>query len=252
MSGSQIFKPSGRIVCHFSCGAASAVATKMAIQKYDDVEIYYCDTGSEHDDNERFKSECEAWFGKKIKVLKNEKYKNIYEVFEARKFLSGKNGAPCTSLLKRELANSIYEPGDTEVFGYTSEENHRVQRWKSNNPERIIECPLIENNYLKEDCFGVLDRVGIKLPEMYQLGFRNNNCIGCVKAQSIDYWKRVRKHFPYQFNKTAKLEREFNYAINRITKNKKKIQVFLDEIEPGEPKNQDPNITCGLFCMTDF
>jgi len=36
------------VICRFSCGAASAVATKLAIAKYGTVEIYYNDPGSEH------------------------------------------------------------------------------------------------------------------------------------------------------------------------------------------------------------
>jgi 3'-phosphoadenosine 5'-phosphosulfate sulfotransferase (PAPS reductase)/FAD synthetase len=47
-------KKTGRVICRFSCGAASAVATKLAIEKYGKVEIYYNDTGSEHEDNPRF------------------------------------------------------------------------------------------------------------------------------------------------------------------------------------------------------
>jgi 3'-phosphoadenosine 5'-phosphosulfate sulfotransferase (PAPS reductase)/FAD synthetase len=245
-------KPTGRIVCHFSCGAASAVATKIALGKYGVCEIIYADTGSEHPDNKRFIKDCEIWFGQSIQIVKSEKFKNIYEVFETRKFLVSPQGAPCTSELKKLPANISYQVGDVEIFGYTAEENSRLERWKNNNNERIIECPLIDRCLTKDDCFGILERDGIKLPEMYKLGFRNNNCIGCVKARdSIDYWKRVRKYFPEQFNKTAELERRFGYCINRVTKKGVKIDVFLDEIEEGEPKGKDPNIQCGLFCMSE-
>jgi len=50
-----------RIVCWFSAGAASAVALKMAKDKYGMVLPVYCDTGSEHPDNERFKRDVEQW-----------------------------------------------------------------------------------------------------------------------------------------------------------------------------------------------
>jgi hypothetical protein len=142
--------------------------------------------------------------------------------------------------------------GAVEIFGYTVEEKHRLERWRAGNFERIIECPLIERNLTKEDCFGILDRVGIELPAMYKLGFRNNNCIGCVKARdNLDYWKRVRKHFPETFERMAKLERKFNITINRVTKDGERFEIFLDEIEEGEPKGADPNIQCGLFCMAE-
>ena len=126
-----------------------------------------------------------------------------------------------------------------------------MEKWKRNNFERIIECPLIDRYLTKEDCFGILDRVGIELPAMYKLGFRNNNCIGCVKAQNIDYWKRIRKHFPEIFERMAKLERDINWAINRTNKNGERLRVYLDEIEEGDPRGADPNIQCGLFCMAE-
>jgi len=244
--------PSGRIVCHFSCGAASAVATKLAIEKYGKVDILYCDTGSEHPDNKRFLSDCEQWFGQSVKVLKSEKYADIYEVFEARRFLVSPAGAPCTGELKKKPGNKEWKVGDTEIFGYTADESRRLARWQRDNDERIIVCPLIDQHLTKEDCFGILERQGIDLPEMYKLGFRNNNCIGCVKARdSINYWKRVRKHFPEQFNRTAKLERELNITINRVTKDGVRSIIYLDEIEEGEPKGADPIIQCGLFCMAE-
>lgn len=248
----RLVRPSGRVVAHFSCGAASAVATKIALDKYNAVEIVYCDTGSEHPDNKRFIADCENWFGQSVRVVRSEKFANIYEVFEARRFLVSHQGAPCTGELKKIPGNTTWEIGDTEIFGYTADEKHRLDRWRRDNFERIIECPLIDRHLTKDDCFGALDRVGIELPVMYKLGFRNNNCIGCVKARdSIDYWKRVRKHFPEQFERTAKLERELNITINRITKDGDRSPIYLDEIEDGDPKGNDPNIQCGLFCMSE-
>lgn len=245
-------KPSGRVVSHFSCGAASAVATKIAIEKYGEIEIIYCNTGSEHPDNVRFRKDCEKWFGQKVRELQSDKYRDIYEVIEAKKFIVSRHGAPCTGELKKKIGDAVWKLGDTDIYGYTSSEKNRLERWREGNNERIIECPLIDRHLTKDDCFGVLERVGIELPEMYKLGFRNNNCIGCVKARdSIDYWKRVRKYFPEQFKKTAELERKFDFEINRVTKDGVRTPMFLDEIEEGDPKGADPNIQCGLFCMSE-
>jgi 3'-phosphoadenosine 5'-phosphosulfate sulfotransferase (PAPS reductase)/FAD synthetase len=244
-------KLSGRVIAWFSCGAASAVATKLTLEKYNEVDIYYTDTGSEHEDNTRFLADCEKWFNQKINVLKSDKYENIWEVFEKTRFLSSPYGAPCTGAMKKDPCNGIWKMGDVEVFGYTSDEKHRVERWKKNNNERVIECPLIDKQLDKSDCLGMLERVGIELPTMYKLGFRNNNCIGCVKAQSVDYWKRIRKHFPNRFNHMAKLERELNHAINRVTQKGERLKVFLDEIPEGDPKGEDAKISCGLFCMSE-
>ena len=241
-----------KVIARFSCGAASAVATKLAIKKYGDVVIYYNDTGSEHPDNVRFMKDCEKWFGQKVNVLTSDKFANIWEVFETRRYLSGPAGAPCTGEMKRKPGEAVWTIGDVEIFGYTADEAHRLDRFRRDNDERIIECPLIDNHLTKEDCLGMIDRAGIEIPMMYKLGFRNNNCIGCVKARdSIDYWKRVRKHFPEQFNRMAALERSIGHTINRIGNGDDRVPIYLDEIEEGDPKGADPNIQCGLFCIAE-
>ena len=251
----QFPKRSGRILAQFSCGAASAVATKLAIEKYGDaVEIYYCDTGSEHHDNERFLQSCEVWFQRKINILRSEDYSDIWEVFESRRYISGPMGAPCTGAMKRIPSDKVWQIGDVEIFGYTADESSRLERFREQNNERLIECPLIDRCLTKEDCFGILDREGIRLPDMYKLGFRNNNCLGCVKARdSIDYWKRIRKFFPEKFERMAGIERDIGHTINRERVNGERVPIFLDEIPEGDPnpKAADPNIQCGLFCMAE-
>lgn len=244
---------SGRVVSWFSCGAASAVATKLAIEKYGKVEIFYTDPGAEHPDNLRFLHECEKWFGQKITILKSSKYKDIWDVFEKQRFLSSVHGAPCTGAMKKEPANGIWHLGDIEIFGYTSEEESRLEQWRTENDERRIYCPLIEHGISKQVCFDMLALAGIAPSIMYLLGFRNANCIGCVKARdNINYWKRVRKYFPEIYWRIAGYEREFGFALNRITRNGVRIKIYLDEIEDGDPTGADTfKISCGLFCMTD-
>ena len=65
-----------RIVCWFSCGAASAVATKLALGQFanQEVVIARCIVREEHPDNDRFAADCEKWFGVQITNLINEKY----------------------------------------------------------------------------------------------------------------------------------------------------------------------------------
>lgn len=86
-----------RTISWFSCGAASAVATRRAKP---DV-IAYCETGSEDEDNARFMDDCRAWFGQEITVLRNPDFVDTWEVWGKRKYISGIAGAPCTSELKK-------------------------------------------------------------------------------------------------------------------------------------------------------
>lgn len=52
-----------RHVCQFSCGAASAVATKLTLAHVprEDVLIVNAFIQEEHEDNRRFLTDCERW-----------------------------------------------------------------------------------------------------------------------------------------------------------------------------------------------
>ena len=243
-----------KYISWFSCGAASAVATKIALKKYKNVRIIYQDTGSEHPDNKRFLKDCEQWFGQEIEITKSEKYNDIWDVFTKTKWLVGPSGARCTSELKRKVAESIIDWGENqqfEIFGYTFEEKNRMERFKLNNNERKIVCPLIDKCLTKDDTLGLIWKAKIKLPKMYELGYRNNNCIGCVKG-GAGYWNKIKKDFPDVFKKMAEQERELNVAINKTYINGKRSKIFLDELpeDMGNYKNE-PSISCGLFCQME-
>ena len=65
-----------RIVCWYSCGAASAVATKLAIVANAGklpLVVARCIVQEEHTDNDRFAADCEKWFGVPITNLINKK-----------------------------------------------------------------------------------------------------------------------------------------------------------------------------------
>ena len=149
-----------RTISWFSCGAASAVATKLALQETP-LEIVYCHVKEEHPDNMRFKDDCEKWFGQEIKVIRNEKYNgSIYEVFEKTRYLVGVAGAPCTRLLKKEMRKQFELPGDRQVFGYTVEEQDRVNRFIDANNDVNLWSILIEKGLTKQDCLAILKRGG--------------------------------------------------------------------------------------------
>lgn len=236
-----------RTVSWFSCGAASAVATKMAITKNDGaVEVVYCRIKEEHPDNERFMRDCENWFGQPIKVIENTKYNgSIYEVFKQRKYIVGVAGAPCTLHLKKDMRKAFQKPNDIQVFGYTLEEQDRVDRFIDANNDVKLWPILIENNLKKEDCLAILDRAGIDLPAMYKLGYQNNNCIGCVKG-GLGYWNKIRNDFPDQFNKMANIEKTIGA---KILKNKGK-RIWLSDLplDAGHYPTEK-EIECGIFCQ---
>lgn len=231
-----------RKVAWFSCGAASAIATKLSNP---DV-IAYCETGSEDYDNKRFMGDCESWFEKKITLLKSVEFNSTWEVWNKRKYLSGISGAPCTGELKVKPRLDFQKPRDIHVFGYTADSHDidRAEGLKENWPDLIIETPLIDKGITKAACLAMLQTIGIKEPRTYEMGFPNANCIPCVKATSPAYWALVRLHFPAEFWRMAKISRELDVRLSRINGER----IFIDEIPEDHPVTQPIAPECDFLC----
>jgi 3'-phosphoadenosine 5'-phosphosulfate sulfotransferase (PAPS reductase)/FAD synthetase len=225
----------------FSCGSASFACLWM-LKDLPDLTVAYCDTGSEHPDNERFMLDAELACKVNVNVLKNNKYKDHFDVCRKERYLNGVNGARCTVELKKVLRFKYQQPDDIQVFGYTIDEKHRADRLVKAYPEINARFPLIEKGWNKQDCINLLHRLGIEIPVMYRLGYGNNNCIGCVKG-GAGYWNKIRKDFPHKFNEMAQIEREVGHS---CIKGK-----FLDElpVDVGvEPKGYE--MSCDFICQS--
>ena len=234
----------GRVLVWFSCGAASACAAKLTLEQYPDAEILYCDTlAFEHPDNRRFIADVEKWIGKEIKILKSEKYQDIFDVFEKRKFIISPPPARmaiCTIELKRFVREQYQGVGDVHVFGFGVDEFARLARFERDNPELYLMFPLRDAGMNKQDCLNMLMQAGIELPAMYKLGYKNNNCIGCVKGGK-GYWNKIRVDFPEYFERMAQFERKINARIFN--------DVWLDELPPNVGRYESEFETeCGVVC----
>jgi hypothetical protein len=246
------FSKFDRLVIWVSCGAASTIAAKLAIQHAVESTIEtvlaYCDPGSEHPDSARFLVDCETWLGHSVERLRSERYADTWAVWESRGYIAGLGGAPCTLELKKAVREKFERPGDLQVFGYDSTEAHRLHRFSVNQPEVAIWCPLIDANIPKALCFHMLDEAGIQLPAMYKLGYANNNCIGCPKGNA-GYWNKIRRDFPDVFNRMAALERKLGAKLCQQTVDGQRERVHLDELLPDAGRYSDePAMACGLFC----
>ncbi len=235
-----------RTVVWFSAGAASAVAAKLTLASVPKSEVFivYTNPGSEHPDNERFLKDAAEWFGHPIEQLRSEKYADTWDVFNKTNFLVSAFGARCTVELKKRLRFKYQLPDDRQVFGYTSEEQHRANRFKEQNPGVELITPLIDKGLTKSDCLAIIERAGIKLPAMYELGYRNNNCIGCVKG-GAGYWNKIRRDFPETFQRMSELERKIGNTILKDNDGR----IFLDELNPNKGNHADePDFECSLLC----
>jgi 3'-phosphoadenosine 5'-phosphosulfate sulfotransferase (PAPS reductase)/FAD synthetase len=235
------------LVSWFSAGISSFVATMLVKPNWrDDGRIIFIDIDDHHEDTARFVDEAssifEREFGLGIETLKSRlgSVENACLMRGAIKFVKG---SPCTDILKRRVRKE-WEAGRTEeleyVWGMDYDERDRARRIVDAMPKQKHSFPLIAACMKKADCHGFAAKYGIKRPAMYDLGYNNNNCVGCVKG-GMGYWNKIRVDFPAVFDARAKLERRIGASILK--------ECYLDELDPNRGREQKPIIEdCGLFC----
>lgn len=234
-------------VVWISAGVSSFIAGWLVRDTVD--KWIYIDVKDQHPDSIRFIHDCEQLLGKQIEFLRSEKYEDVADVIRKMRMINTPYGAPCTGMLKKAVRkkweNEQYQQGITDlcyVWGMDYSEKRRADSIRKNFPEFEHEFPLIDKMLSKEDCHALAQRLGLKRPYMYDLGYSNNNCVGCVKG-GAGYWNKIRKDFPDVFQARAALEREMGHSCMN--------GVFLDELKPdagrmSEEIMQDCSIMCYL------
>lgn len=211
-----------RVIAWFSGGVASAIACKLALEKYDNVEVAFCDTAIEHPDTYTFKKSFEDVMGVEIVTLKSHRMSNPEQVWRKYKGLNFARGAPCSMVLKKE-PRLKYQKTDSDfgqVFGfdYCKKEMKRARNMLNNNPDMNPIFPLIVEQYDRDKIFEEVKRMGLKIPSPY-LHFLNNNCIGaenspiggCIQG-GIGYWQKMRDIYPKKFEYMANIEHEISVS----------------------------------------
>lgn len=194
------------IISWFSSGVSSFIATYLMRDKVD--KIMYQHIDDQHKDSLRFVKDCEITLGKKIEVTQS-KYMSVNQACLKFGFINGAKGAKCTVILKKRIRKDWERknPGKhTYIWGIDIEESKkRVPKIERAMPDHNHIFPLVERNLNKQDCHGMLMKLGIKRPKMYDLGYNNNNCIGCVKGGK-GYFNKIRRDFPEKFKERQYLE----------------------------------------------
>lgn len=86
---------------------------------------------------------------------------------------------------------------------------------------------------------------------MYQLGYPNNNCIGCVKGGQ-NYWQRIRRDFPQRFVTIKSIQETIGPGANFLqfrSGPRKGERMSLAELPPGDGNlAEEPDFSCGVNC----
>lgn len=232
-----------KVVSWFSTGVSSAIATKIALEKYPDMRVVYIHIDDQHEDSLRFLHDCEKWLGVKIEILQSH-YKNVENVIRQFRYINGPQGARCTMMLKKRVRQD-WEVKNNPTHYVWGMDNSKREQERAN---RLIEgmqnfqhiFPLIENNISKEEAHKMLSNAGIERPVTYDLGLPNNNCIPCVKG-GAGYWNRIRELYPDRFDKMMQLEELVGASCMKFP---------LKELRPeqGRKLKTIEVEDCGIFC----
>lgn len=212
----------------------------------------YIDVADQHEDSMRFIRDCESSMGISIEILRSSKYKDVADVCRQHKMINSPWGAACTGMLKKavrkEWENEQYSKGITDltyVWGYDIEETNRAKRIIENFPEFNHEFPLIDKGLHKQEVHALFYKMfNFPRPKMYDLGYSNNNCVGCVKG-GMGYWNKIRTDFPDVFKARSELEREIGHSCLN--------GVYLDELDPLAGKMEQEIMTdCDIICHLTY
>lgn len=232
-------------VCWISAGVSSFIAGYLERKSID--EFIYIDIENQHPDSMRFIKECEVALGKPIQILRSP-YRNVENVIKQFRFINGPYGAKCTQILKKRVRKEwedFHKDCElTYVWGFDLKEKHRAERLDEATPDVKNQYPLIERELTKKDSHAMLRMLGIARPYMYDLGYSNNNCIGCVKG-GMGYWNKIRVDFPEVFQRMSVLEKEIGHSCIK--------GVYLDELEPGRGRMEDEIMQdCSIMCYLNL
>ena len=231
----------GMKVCWFSTGISSFAACYLA---KDVDEIIYTRVANQHPDSDRFLHDCEKLLGRKITIIQSEEYKDVDDVIERTRCINTPYGAPCTERFKKRVRmqwEREHPDHHTYVWGFDVNEKDRAESIEKALSDYDHEFPLIDNHLTKEEAHGIAYKLGLKRPILYDMGYKNNNCLGCVKG-GMGYWNKIRRDFPEVFARRAKQEREIGHScINGV---------FLDELDPDRGNiNTEIMEDCTIACQ---
>ena len=226
----------------FSAGVSSTMALWLARKEVD--EIIYIHIDDQHEDTMRFVRDVEVMIGKPITAMQSP-YRSVDAVIQQFRFIKSAFGAKCTDILKRRVRKEWESKQDQPlryIWGMDACETGRAERLKAAMPTFSHLFPLIEHGISKDEAHAMARKLGMKRPAIYDMGYKNNNCLGCVKG-GMFYWNKIRRDFPAVFERMAKREREIGRSCLK--------ECFLDELHPERGKPDDLIFgDCGIFCIS--
>ena len=216
-------------VVMFSGGIGSWATAKRVVAEHgpENVVLLFSDVkGSnesdhvgEDPDTYRFINDAANNVGARLVTVSDGR--DIWQVFEDKKFLGNSRLASCSHELKQKPARKWLEencdPETTIIYvGIDWTETHRIPSIEKNYlPYKAI-APLCEPPYLnKQEMIDWAKSEGLKTPRLYDLGFAHNNCGGGCVRSGHGQFKKLLEVMPERFAEWENREQRMREVLKK-------------------------------------
>ncbi len=201
-------------IVNFSGGVCSFWAAHRVVQQFGtkDVTLLFADVLIEDEELYQFNAQAEKVLG--LPITRICVGLTPWELFRKQGMIANARFPICSVYLKREPLDLWHRQNAMEMdsvvyVGMDWTEYSRLEDLRHEKPEWRIEAPMTEEP-LWDKCkmFAECEKLGMKIPRLYTLGFPHNNCGGrCVRA-GISHWVHLLKVLPERFLEWEKEELE--------------------------------------------
>jgi 3'-phosphoadenosine 5'-phosphosulfate sulfotransferase (PAPS reductase)/FAD synthetase len=198
-----------RHILGISGGKDSAALAIFMRDKIEDIEYFFCDTGSELPEVYEYLQKLEIFLGKKITMLNSGKtFEHYLSLYKGT--LPSPQMRWCTNFMKIKPIEEWIGDDESEIYTYIgirADENRSGYISSKSNVHPVY--PFKENNMDKNDIMGILEKSGIGVPAYYDWRTRSG-CYFCFFQRKIEWVGLSEKH-PDLFEKAVAFEEKVGF-----------------------------------------
>lgn len=252
----------------YSGGIGSWAAGLRAAERYgrEHTTLLFCDTKQEDEDLYRFLHEGAAVIGLPVTIIADGR--TPWEVFHDLRYLGNNKIAPCSRILKQEVAErwirERYGPDNCiRLYGmdWCQREQMRLEAIAARCAPYTVDAPLFWPPVLDKDMAkGLAMKHGLRLPRLYGDGFAHNNCGGaCVRAGHA-HWATLYRTHPERYALYAAKEQALRTFLDKdvsILRDRRRgkattpltLSAYAERLadSPGLPFDEEREESCACF-----
>ena len=198
-----------RHILGISGGKDSAALAIFMKDKIENIEYFFCDTGSELPEVYEYLQKLEIALGKKITMLNSGKdFEHYLALYKGT--LPSPQMRWCTNFMKIKPLEEWIGDDESEIYSYIgirADENRAGYVSSKKNVHPVY--PFKENNLTKDDIMGILEESGVGVPSYYDWRTRSG-CYFCFFQRKIE-WVGLSERHPDLFEKAVAFEEKIGY-----------------------------------------